>query len=206
MARDLTAAYEAAAPHWGRRLAWLGFPAAYRAIAARAAGLLPPAGTIRAVDLGAGDGALAEALLHKLGPRLKLTLLDRSPEMLRAAEQRLGAGRALLVVGDLEAPDLQPGGYDLVAAAHLLEHLPDPEAALRRMAQLLRPGGTLLLAVSRPHWCSRLVWLTWRHRRFREAEMLGLLDAAGFVALQSWPLTPGPPRRLSLAYAARRPG
>jgi ubiquinone/menaquinone biosynthesis C-methylase UbiE len=205
MGRDLTARYEAAAPHWGRRLAWLGFPAAYRAMVAQAGDLLPPAVTIRAVDLGAGDGAFAEALLEQFGPRLTLTLLDRSPAMLRAAEQRLGAGRAEMLAGDLDSPDLPPGSFDLVAAAHLLEHLPDPEAALRRMARLLKPGGTLLLAVSRPHWCSHLVWLTWRHRRFREAEMLGLLDAAGFVAVQSWHPTAGPPRRLSLAYGARRP-
>jgi len=205
MARDLTAAYDAAAEHWGRRIAWLGFPAAYRAMAARAASLLPPAGMIRAVDLGAGDGALAEALLDQFGPRLRLALLDRSQAMLRAAERRLGAGRAELIAGDLEMTDLPSGGFDLVAAAHLLEHLPDPEAALRRMMRLLRPGGTLLLAVSRPHWCSRLVWFTWRHRRFRAAEMLCLLDDAGYVARQCWPMTPGPPRRLSLAYAARRP-
>ncbi len=206
MADRLTARYEAAAPSWGRRLAWLGFPAAYRAVAARARDLLPPAGTIRALDLGSGDGAFVEALLDQLGPRLKLTLLDLSPAMLRAAEKRLGQGRARLVVGDLDAPALSPGGYDLVTAAHLLEHLPDADLALRRMAFLLKPGGTLLLMVSRPHWCSHIVWLTWRHRRFRQAEILHRLHMAGFIGLQCWPLTKGPPRRLSLAYAARRPG
>ncbi len=207
MADTLTSRYEAAAPGWGRRLASLGFPVAYRAMVARALELHPPcASQLEAADLGTGDGAFAEALLDKLDSRLSLTLLDRSPAMLQAAEARLGLGRAKLVAGDLGNPSLREGGYDIVTAAHLLEHLPEPRAALVRMAQLLKPGGILILSVSRPHWCSYLVWLIWRHRRFREEEMRALLDQAGFIDLQCWQPPAGPPRRLSLAYAARRPG
>jgi ubiquinone/menaquinone biosynthesis C-methylase UbiE len=206
MTGGLAARYEAAAPDWGARLQRLGFPAAYRAIMAEALHRLPPPpGPLRAIDLGSGDGAFAEALLHRLGARLALTLLDPSPAMLRAAEVRLGPGRARLVVGELSKTPLD-GGQDIVLAAHLLEHMPDPGDALARMAALLRPGGLLILAVSRPHWCSRLVWLAWRHRRFRKAELLGLLAAAGFTDLTCWHPPAGPPRRLSLAYAARRPG
>jgi ubiquinone/menaquinone biosynthesis C-methylase UbiE len=206
MAGSLTARYEVAAPHWGRRLARLGFPAAYRAIMAEALARLPPkSGPLSALDLGAGDGAFAEALLDRLGPRLSLTLLDRSSAMLRAAEARLGPGRARLIAGDLDCDAVQRGSYDIVTAAHLLEHLPDPDAALAQMARFLKPGGLLILAVSRPHWCSRLVWLTWRHRRFRETELRAALARAGFVDPQCWQPPAGPPRRLSLAYAARRP-
>lgn len=206
MAGGLIARYDAAAPYWGRRLERLGFPAAYRSIMARALHhhALPP-GRIAATDLGTGDGAFAEALRDHLGPRLSLTLLDRSAAMLRAAEKRLGATAARFVLGDLESPALLPGSQDIVTAAHLLEHLPDPDAALARMASLLKPGGLLILAVSRPHWCSYLVWLGWRHRRFRQAEMRAALGRAGFADLESWPLPAGPPRRLSLAYAARLP-
>ncbi|MGL4234437.1 class I SAM-dependent methyltransferase [Tabrizicola sp.] len=206
MADGLTARYEAAAPTWGRRLTHLTFPAAYRCMVARALELFPPpAGRIEAVDLGAGDGALADALLDALGPRLSLTLVDRSPAMLRAAETRLGPRVTQFVVSDLDHAVLPIGGYDLVAAAHLLEHLPDPGAALIRMAELTKPGGIVILSVSRPHWCSRLVWLSWRHRRFGETEMRALLERAGLADVQCWRHPSGPPRRLSLAYAARRP-
>lgn len=207
MADSLSARYEAAAPTWGRRLTKLGFPVAYRAIMAEALRRFPPpAGELSAVDLGAGDGAFSEPLIDRLGSRLSLTLLDRSPGMLRAAEARLGPGRARMIPGELDSILLPDRSQDIVISAHFLEHLPDPEVALARMARLLRPGGLLILAVSRPHWCSRVVWLGWRHRRFRQAEMLEALGRAGFVDLQSWRLPAGPPRRLSLAYAARRPG
>lgn len=206
MADRLTARYEAAAPSWGRRLAHLGFPAAYRAIMAEALRRLPPPpGPVSAIDLGAGDGAFSEPLVDLLGPRVSLTLLDRSPAMLRAAEVRLGPGCARIVVGEMANLPLPEGSQDIVIAAHLLEHLPDPDGALVRMRGLLKPGGLLILAVSRPHWCSHLVWLGWRHRRFREAEMRGALVRAGTEGIQCWQPPAGPPRRLSLAYAARRP-
>jgi ubiquinone/menaquinone biosynthesis C-methylase UbiE len=206
MADRLIARYEAAAPTWGRRLAQLGFPAAYRVIMAEALRRLPPSrGPLAAVDLGAGDGAFSEPLVDLLGPRLSLTLVDRSPAMLRAAEVRLGPRRARMIVGDAASLPLPAGSQDIVIAAHLLEHLPDPEAALVRVRGLLKPGGLLVLAVSRPHWCSHLVWLGWRHRRFREAEVRRALTHAGFADLNCWQPPAGPPRRLSLAYAARRP-
>jgi ubiquinone/menaquinone biosynthesis C-methylase UbiE len=205
MTEGLLARYDAAAPVWGARLARLGFPAAYRAIMAEAVRRLPPPpGPLSAIDLGSGEGAFAEALARTLGARVALTLLDPSPAMLTAAEARLGPGCARLIRGELDRTPLAEGGYDIVLAAHLLEHLPDPSAALARMAWLLRPGGLLILSVSRPHWCSRLVWLNWRHRRFREAEMRGMLEVAGFTDLHCWRPPAGPPRRLSLAYAARR--
>jgi ubiquinone/menaquinone biosynthesis C-methylase UbiE len=207
MTGSLLAQYEAAAPVWGARLARLGFPAAYRAIMTEALRRLPPPpGPLQAIDLGSGDGAFAEALADLLGPRLALTLVDPSPAMLRAAEARLGPGRARLVAGDLEGAGTADGGYDFVLAAHLLEHLPDPGAALARMAGLLRPGGRLILSVSRPHWCSRLVWLSWRHRRFQAADVLSMLNQAGFADPQCWQPPAGPPRRLSFAYAARKGG
>jgi ubiquinone/menaquinone biosynthesis C-methylase UbiE len=204
MARDLTARYEAAASGWGRRMAWLGFPQAYRAALGQ---VLPglPQGPISALDIGAGDGAFAAALADGIGAELKLALLDRSPAMLRAAEARLGPGRARLITGDLMQAGLAGETFDLVTSAHVIEHLPDPAAALLQMARLTRPGGRLVLVVSQPHWCSHLVWLAWRHRRFRAAEVLGLLQRAGWEDPQCWQFPPGPPRRLSLVYSARRP-
>ncbi len=207
MSPRLSARYDAAAPDWGRRIARLGFPEAYRMLVAEAMARLPvPTGRVAALDLGAGDGALAEALRLVLGPRVRLTLLDLSPAMLRAAEARLGSGAARLVAGDLDTSDLDTESFDIVASAHLVEHLPDLRVALRRMADLLQPGGIIILCVSRPHWCNRLVWFLWRHRPYSQAEVFAALADAGFADLHCWQPPAGPPRRLSLAYTARKPG
>ncbi|OZA00786.1 MAG: hypothetical protein B7Y02_18190, partial [Rhodobacterales bacterium 17-64-5] len=105
--------------------------------------------------------------------------------------------------GDFDAMTL-PQGYDIITAAHSLEHVPDPARTLTRVRKLLNPGGIVILVVSRPHWCSRLVWLNWRHRRFAEAEVRAMLAGAGFADLHCWQPPAGPPRRLSLAYAGRK--
>ncbi len=49
--------------------------------------------------------------------------------------------------GDLFGCELEPESFDAVVLADVLEHLPDPGAALDRAAALTRPGGALLLTV-----------------------------------------------------------
>jgi ubiquinone/menaquinone biosynthesis C-methylase UbiE len=208
MAPGLSARYDAAAAHWGRRLDRLGFPAAYRSILRQVFQEVPPLPKgARAVDLGSGDGAFSEALLDVLGPDLSLTLVDAAPGMIAAAQDRLGARAQRYVVADVFCPiSAAASDWDIVAAAHLIEHLPDLSGAMTRLTGLLAPGGVLILVVSRPHWCSRLVWFLWRHKRFTEAEMRLALAGAGLVDVQCRMMPAGPPRRLSLAYSARKPG
>lgn len=45
--------------------------------------------------------------------------------------------------------NLKPG-FDIIAAWHSLEHLPEPWLVIERAAQLLAPGGILLLAMPNP--------------------------------------------------------
>jgi chemotaxis methyl-accepting protein methylase len=46
---------------------------------------------------------------------------------------------------DILRDDLEVGHYDLVHCRKLLQHLPEPEKALKRMADALRRGGWLLI-------------------------------------------------------------
>lgn len=54
-------------------------------------------------------------------------------------------GRAVCL--DLQALGLRSGVADLVVAIHVLEHVPDDEAALREIARVLRPGGVAIISV-----------------------------------------------------------
>lgn len=64
------------------------------------------------------------------------------------------------IEGDLQNVQLPPE-YDLVICWDVLEHLPDPGAALSNMAAALRPGGMLVIGVplrtSYKGWMTRLL-------------------------------------------------
>lgn len=55
------------------------------------------------------------------------------------------AGYDDFFVANLEDPNFDlPGEYDAVVLLHILEHLFDPEEALRKVARRIRPGGILI--------------------------------------------------------------
>jgi demethylmenaquinone methyltransferase/2-methoxy-6-polyprenyl-1,4-benzoquinol methylase len=163
-----------------------------------------PARHVSVIDVGAGTAAFAEAWVALNGPPKKLTLVEPSRTMLdygRAALIRRGV-EPQLVQAPLAEAHVEPS--DEILAAHVIEHCPDPLIALQKMRSLLRPGGRLRLVVSKPHWCNAIIWLQWRHRTFREEEILNLLGDAGFEIEQIYAFPSGPPSRTSRGIVASR--
>ncbi|MFE0421629.1 class I SAM-dependent methyltransferase [Streptomyces sp. NPDC058953] len=105
-------------------------------------GAVPP-GAAKALDIGCGEGLLAKRLAGRVP---EVTGVDRSGEMIRLARERAGPGIGF-VEGDFldpAAPGLASGTYDLVSAVAVLHHV-DLTAGLTRMADLLAPGGRLVV-------------------------------------------------------------
>ncbi len=98
----------------------------------------PPGPAARALDIGCGAGGyltrLARAGWDTYG-------VESDPQAVAVAR---AAGHALYE-GLFEEVDLPSDHFDLVALEHVLEHLPDPAAALRKVVRLLRPGGMALI-------------------------------------------------------------
>ena len=199
--RTLIQRYDAAAPFWTEKMTALGYAAAYTSFARAALERVPvPA---RLCDVGCGSGSFAQAVVRAIGPAPWVTLVDPSPQMLRLAAARIGPIAAGLDQWPVPL-HLMQGQFDMVLAAHVIEHCPDPAAALADLARLLRPGGALLLVASRPHWCQWLIWLLWRHRWFGAAQIVGWATQAGFDHLLTYPFAAGPPRRTSLGHVFLR--
>lgn len=202
LATHLTTRYDSAAPRWGDKMRALGYYDGYLGFLAEPTDRLGNA--VRVVDVGSGTGAFAEAWVAIHGAPREMTLLEPSAAMLErghAALLRRGVS-ALRVQALLGEAELPPA--DVVLAAHVIEHCPDPLAALRQMRDLLRPGGQLHLVVSKPHWCNAIIWLQWRHRTFQDAEILSLLGSAGFALERTYAFPSGPPSRTSRGFVAIR--
>jgi SAM-dependent methyltransferase len=118
----------------------------HRAIQRRL-GSEPPS---KILDLGCSSGALSELLGHQ-GHRV--TGVDS--QQLGDVEGRM----AHFCLADLERgiPEEAGSGFDVVAAADVLEHVSHPERLLQDVRRRLRPGGLLLASVPNfGHWYPRL--------------------------------------------------
>ncbi|MFC0844641.1 class I SAM-dependent methyltransferase [Streptomyces noboritoensis] len=105
-------------------------------------GLRPGAAVL---DAGCGTGRALPPLRDAVGPSGMVLGLDLTPEMLEAAV-RAGRDRAgQLALGDVARLPLRTGALDAVFGAGLISHLPEPEANLRELARVVRPGGQLAL-------------------------------------------------------------
>ena len=191
--------YDRAASGWQRGIERLGYLAAYQL-------MIPPDATLACVlDAGCGTGAFAGALLRAgLQPEC-LDLLDPSAAMLAHASTRMTAHHQphTLLHRPLDGPP-PAQRYDLILCAHLIEHFADPAEPLRLLHAMLAPGGHLALVTSRPHWCTTLVRLRWRHRALPAATVANALGAAGFTAIRRIAFTHGPPARMSHGFVATR--
>lgn len=102
----------------------------------------------RVLEIGCGAGWFLAAIQRAGG--VSLTGIEPGPAAAAAARERLGTD-ARILHAPLEQIDPPvggaAGGYDLIAAFHVLEHIADPGTALKRCADWLAPDGWLVLEV-----------------------------------------------------------
>ncbi len=105
------------------------------------------AAPIRVLDLGCGPGVMVAEILSRY-PNAHLTAFDLTEEMLQACRMRIGINeRVVYRLGDFRS-DALGQEYDLIMASLSLHHLQLPERPtfLRRVHQILKPGGIIIAA------------------------------------------------------------
>lgn len=98
------------------------------------------------LEVGIGTGLA----LDFYGPKVRVTGIDVSAEMLREAEAKAQKKRLRNLVGlhqmDARQIAFPDASFDHVAAMHVMSVVPEPERVLDEMARLCRPGGSILIA------------------------------------------------------------
>jgi demethylmenaquinone methyltransferase/2-methoxy-6-polyprenyl-1,4-benzoquinol methylase len=130
----------------------------------------------RVVDVASGTAGVALQLARRT--EAEVTGIDLTEGMLREGKRKVDAsdlqGRIHLALGRGEQLPFPDAAFDALTFTYLLRYVDDPQATLRELARVVRPGGVIanleFLAPPNPVW--RAPW--WLYTR-------SILPAAGWV-------------------------
>ena len=148
----------------------------------------------RLLDVGCGRGMFAH-LAKEIG--WESMGLDINAELTRFVADDL---KIPTVTGTIYSAELPTESFDAVAALDVMEHLYDPVVALKRIYELVRPGGRVI--VKCPNWKAQLAKERTKHtlglgsgniatighlNQFDQRTLANLLVRAGFTSVRVFP-------------------
>ena len=93
------------------------------------------------LDVGCGGGILSEALANQ---KANVTGIDANESLIQVAKLHAVETSTLIHYETCTAENfVAPALFDVITCMELLEHVPDPEALIKTLSQLLKPGGKI---------------------------------------------------------------
>jgi len=104
-------------------------------------------GDARIVEIGCGTGQMSLYLARAERVVVGADITRASLQLAAEAARRFDMSWVQFVETDLLQPGLRDDAFDIVYAAGVLHHLPDPLAGFARIARLARPGGKIIVGL-----------------------------------------------------------
>ena len=182
---QLAGRYSKLAPVWTEKIRRMGFCRAYDDLFIQIREWMPllrDSGPKQVLDMGIGSGDLSHSLVKLFPIQIHLAGVDISRAMLQESESKL-APHTLSFTGiheKIESTGLPAGQYDLVLAAHVLEHLEQPNRGFEEIHRLLKPGMPLVLVMTRCNIGWLYLSLQWQIHCSRTQKLRQILPGLGF--------------------------
>jgi len=110
------------------------------------------------LDMPCGTGTISLPMLDKC---TNITLIDISANMVNLAKKNIPENKkqkALFINDDFFKLDIPNNSYDMVLCLGLLAHVNSPEQLLKRLSQVISPGGYLIIQnTDSKHFYSHLI-------------------------------------------------
>ena len=151
----------------------------------------------RVLEIGCGGGGLLRLLRERGACAVGVDTLEVALQLARenkGERGRLGdwenvthspthpLSRSLVRIGEDSTLPFRDGAFDAMVGQHVVEHLPDPDAALREWKRLLKPGGRLALATPNANYPDPAHFADADHAHvFSPRELSDAAVRAGFV-------------------------
>lgn len=102
-------------------------------------------GTYNIADIGSAEGLYLREINNKKGISLCLDL--SYPKLKRALQRIPEYERTFFVTADVEYLPIKRGLFNGVICSEVLEHVPDPEKAIKEIGDIITKDGTLFLSI-----------------------------------------------------------
>lgn len=144
------------------------------------------------LDTACGTGRLAEMIREKQ-PKVHITGTDLSPDMIAVARKRLPEDESTRwQVASAEELPFEDAAFDVVTCANAFHLIPGQEKAMREMARVVKPGGTVCVV----DWCREYpqVWALQRVSRLIDKqyriiltrdELRAMMDRGGLTVVDA---------------------